>query len=241
MTAMSPTIHDELKLRRSIREFTKDPIPCGIRERLMEKAMGCRDSIVFKFVWDDESGNMFNVFRRSYGMFKNVRNYAICYTSGCDDDLIEAGYISMSLTMEAMRLGIGTCITTGSYDPSHIIPEPDSHGLKIAYVMAIGYASPKSRIINRIGFRLMHRHNMNAADLLADGTHIGSIPDNILIGIEAVASAPSAYNRHPLRFYIGDDGTFSVRSSSPLELGIAKWAYEAASGLRFPSANISPL
>ncbi len=67
----------------------------------------------------------------------------------------------------------------------------------------------------------MHRHKKSAADLLADGTHIGMIPDNILIGIEAVASAPSAYNRHPLRFYIGDDGTFSVRSSSPLELGIA--------------------
>ena len=49
------------------------------KERLMEKAMGCRDSIVFKFVWDDESGNMFNVFRRSYGMFKMyaIMPYAI--------------------------------------------------------------------------------------------------------------------------------------------------------------------
>lgn len=177
-------------------------------------------------------GELFDGFKRSYGMFVGVKNYLALIGKADDPDRQEKeGYYGERLVLEATHLGLSTCWVGTNYDRSaggRLLTE----GETLDCVVALGYAEEKRSLKERLMETSMQKNGRSKPDLMEVS---GLPPQWFLSGMEAVAKAPSARNLMPFVFR-WQNGKATVHTTRQAErvmvdLGIAKLNFEiGASG-----------
>lgn len=232
---------EQLKARHSVRAFEPRQIDRQTADELQKEVdtlnsrlpQGVRFSLIF------ENNRPFKGFRRSYGMFHNARNYLVVTISEITDpDTLfkakeEAGYYAQHFVMKCLSLGIGSCFVGGTFDPGECQLESDIKA-EIPFVVVFGYpAENKSTLIARISHSLSHLKKRMPESFLQNGDYERAcrtyprLPE----ALQAVACAPSAMNKQPVRVTVSADGqvgltVISNDRYSPIDLGIARFNFD---------------
>ena len=221
-----------IKKRCSRRKYTNRPIDSKYVQQL-------EDSIA---LYNKESGlniklvigsgaELFNGFRKSYGLFVGVRNY-IAMIGGKDlpNRMEKVGRFGEKIILEATAMRLSTCWVGTSYDKKAAATLCSANDT-LDCVIAIGYSDKKHSLKERMMEYGMHRQN-KAKKTLTEAEE--PVPEWFKQGMDAVYLAPTARNLRPFVFKY-KDGQVTASITNPTEtamidLGIAKLHFELRAG-----------
>ena len=202
-----------LQARHSVRSYSPREIPEELRRTLraevtMINTLGA--GLRFQLGFDDPAP--FEGFRRSYGLFRGVRNYlAAVVDPSIPGAMEDAGYHAEMFVLRCVQLGLGTCFVGGTFSERHVSVEKEVYE-KIPFLVAFGYPDEKETLAARISRRLAHRRRMQPRDFLlnSDGKPAGEAEFEDALKrfprleaiLEAVACAPSAMNVRQVRIQL---------------------------------------
>jgi hypothetical protein len=172
-------------------------------------------------------GELFDGFKKSYGMFVGVKNYIALIGRADDPDRMEKeGYFGERLILEATDMGLSTCWVGTNYD-KNAAGALQGSGEVLDLVIAIGYTEEKHSLKERFMENNMKKSGKDRGSLCEI---TGEAPDWFLRGMDAVERAPSARNRMPFLFR-WQDGRVTAHTTQQTErvmvdLGIAKLHFE---------------
>lgn len=228
----------ELQARHSVRSFTTDPLT----ERQVQALRSVISDINthfqglrFQLITDDTAP--FDGRMGSYGVFKNARNYiAAVVDTGVANVYEMAGYAGEMAVMKGVSAGLGTCFVGGTFDPAKI-PAQIRAGEKIYFIIPVGTPLGSERMLEKLMVSMIHRKKMTGRDFfsveksaytLKQATDLYPLLPQAL---EAVACAPSAVNKRPVRIWIDTEKDIHASlttdaSFAPCDLGIAKFNFQ---------------
>lgn len=198
--------------------------------------------IHFQLVCNDS--DPFEGFLRSYGMFRNARNYIACVAdSTYENYLVKAGYYAEQIVIAATMRGLGTCIVSGTFDSSRTKTQLRA-GWKVPFIIIIGWPEDGNNVTfaSRLAHITMKKGRPSPDSLLSPKSmqwnEISSIFPSIAKGILASACAPSAMNKHPLEFTVKTDGskptvflrTLDTGNNAQIDMGAAMFNFQAVAG-----------
>lgn len=221
-----------MKKRCSRRKYTNRPIDSKCVKELEDNiALYNRESGLNMKLVIENGGELFNGFRKSYGLFVGVRNYiAMIGGKYLPNRMEKMGRFGEKIILEATAMGLSTCWVGTSYDKktaTALCKEND----RLDCVIAIGYSDKKHSLKERMMEYGMHRQN-KSKETLKEAE--GPVPEWFLQGMDAVHLAPTARNLRPFVFKY-KDGQVSASITTPTEtamidLGIAKLHFELGAG-----------
>ena len=142
----------------------------------------------------------------SYGKVKNAPHYVAFIGDTKSPTVDEAlGYMGEGIILEATALGLNTCWVAGFFRPEKVMEHIDvSDNEAVMAVTPVGYAEEESDRIDvlRSGHDKPHRRR-DLESLIVEGSHTPK--DWMRTGLEAARLAPSAVDRQPWRFRLGED------------------------------------
>lgn len=225
-----------LNSRKSVRSYLSSPISESQRRSLRSEAtfIGSHEAgLSFRPVFGDDAP--FKGVGRSYGMFRGVENYlAVIVDPTFPNAMERAGYCAEQWVVEAVKLGLGTCFVGGTFSASHVDTFVEVYE-KIPFVVAFGHPDEKrTSFVARLASNMAHRKHRLPRDFFdGDDAAYDEACSNITWlpqALEAVACAPSALNKQPVRLkavHTEDGWTVSAHTLDPnkyaIELGIAKF------------------
>lgn len=232
-----------LKSRKSVRSFGSSPISDSVKRTLQSEATfvnSHESGLNFRAVFDNDSP--FKGIGRSYGMFRGVNNYlAVVVDTTFPHTMERAGYFAQQWIIEALKIGISTCFVGGTFSAAHVETMVEVYE-KIPFVIAFGAAEEsRTSIAAKLATAIAHRKKHIPRDFF-DGSdsEFEVATKNIKwlgTALEAVACAPSALNKQPVRIKpveTESGWTVSVHTMNPesdaIELGIAKFNVAFALG-----------
>lgn len=253
-----------LKSRHSVRSFTADPLPADIVRKIKSEITMTnthQQGMRFQLITGDDKP--FKGFARSYGMFENPLNYVAAVVDMATPNILErAGYFAEQLVIKAVSLGLGTCFVGGTFDEKMVDAQIRA-GEKILFLVVLGYAAEKPRLMTRIMTKLVAGKDMSADDFFLpkdDLDQAVAVFPDLNVGLEAIACAPSAMNRRPVRVFMRNsivsqfpgssewhgrpEICAEVDESNPknlIDLGIAKYNFNFATDTVCVWGNTSPL
>lgn len=229
---------EAINLRRSHRTYLDTPIEKEKLEMLNVLINQCNEEGDISFSLVEDGSDAFNSMRKSYGLLKGVRTIILLKGKKEDIHLKEkVGYYGEKVVLEATKLGLGTCWVGGSFDRKseavHVLDEE-----ALICVIPIGYVPEKKPLKEQLIYKLVHRKTKTIEEL-SKGTSF--MPTWFIEGMKAVQKAPSAMNAQPAIF-IYKDGLVSAfvdesKEFTLVDLGIAKYHFEAATHLVFQRGN----
>lgn len=227
---------ETLQKRHSVRSYGVASLSEKLRNTLRSEVTFINTheaGLNFQICFDDEAP--FKGFGRSYGMFRGVRNYLVAVVDPTFPEARErAGYYAEQFVVEAVKAGLGTCFVGGTFSKTHVNAQVEVYE-KIPFVVAFGVPEEtKTPLLTRVSVKFMHRSEVSPRDLF-DGNNreydaaVKDIPW-LDAALEAVALAPSALNKRPVRLrpIYTDAGVMTVTAHTignepaPVDLGIAK-------------------
>lgn len=150
-----------------------------------------------------DDSDPFAGFSRSYGMFSNVHNYLAPVIDPSFGDALEcAAFCAEEFAVRLVTLGLGSCFVSGTYSASHVNAQMEVYE-KLPFILPFGYPVEKQTILGGMLTKMIHRKKMSPGDFF-EGTDeeyadaVRRIPQ-LETALEAVACAPSAMNRRPVR------------------------------------------
>lgn len=175
--------------------------------------------LCFQLVTDEEKA--FGGAAAHYGKFENVKNYIAVVGKKGADLSEKAGYYGEKLVLIAQTLGLNTCwvaLTYSKVKNAYTV----NKGEKLLVVIAIGYGKTQGTA------RKSKTPDMvSSSDVPA--------PDWFTAGVNAALFAPTALNQQKF-FFTLSDGKVTAKAGlgfyTKLDLGIAKYHFELASGKR---------
>ena len=218
--------------RCSRRKYTAAPIEEEKAQALRRSMETCNEAsgLNMKLILGT-GGELFDGFRRSYGLFVGVRNYIALIGRTDDPDRMEKeGCYGERLVLEATHMGLSTCWVGTSYDKG-ACDKLLAPGETLDLVIAIGYTEEKHSLKERFMENNMRKSGKDRGSLCAI---TGEAPDWFLRGMDAVSKAPSARNLTPFVFR-WRDGKATAHTTQQTErvmvdLGIAKLHFEIGAG-----------
>ncbi len=182
--------------------------------------------LTFELVLDQPSA--FSSFKKSYGLFKNVKSFIVLKGLKTDSHLREkVGYHGETLVLKLTELGLGTCWVGGTFDSKDISISPNE---ELVCVITVGYIHDKPTFTETTLRKLIHRKVKPISERLT--SDVTPIPEWVIEGMEAVLLAPSAVNsQKPVFKYENGILTASVPDTYRLDLvdlGIAKRHFDIA-------------
>lgn len=226
-----------LRKRHSVRAYSPEPIAVSLVNRLKSEITFVNSheaGLNFTLCLDDNAP--FKGFSRSYGMFRNADNYIAAIIDPSFDHAEErAGYFAQQLVIECTALGLGTCFVGGTFSRRNVNARLEVYE-KVPFVVTVGNPEEeKTTFVGRLTKTMAHRKQMSPREFY-DGDEeeytraLMSFPwlDKAL---EALACAPSALNRRPVRLKMIESNGHSAiiaynvsqNQYSPVDLGIAKF------------------
>lgn len=167
----------------------------------------------------------------SYGKIKDAPAF-IAFIGNMDSPNVqeEVGYTGEGVILEATALGLNTCWVAGFFKPESVASLIEIKGNeRVLAVTPLGYARRFESLEEKLmtGFGSTHRRLPFSRLISEPGRE--NVPEWIKASIQAARLAPSAVNRQPWGFDVGDDTiTVYVRTSGPeftvskrLDCGIA--------------------
>ncbi|MBR4014619.1 MAG: nitroreductase [Anaerotignum sp.] len=221
-----------IQRRCSRRKYTASPIEEEKAEALHKSSASYNETsgLNMKLILGT-GGELFDGFKRSYGLFVGVKNYIALIGRADDPDRMEKeGYYGEKLVLEATHMGLSTCWVGTSYDKG-ACDKLLAPGETLDLVVAIGYTEEKHSLKERFMENNMRKGGKDRDSLCEIA---GEAPNWFLHGIDAVAKSPSARNLMPFVFR-WQDGKVSAHTTQQAErvmvdLGIAKLHFEIGAG-----------
>lgn len=220
------TLQEAIRARHSVRHYISRPIGQDILQTLDEEINRCNreGQLHIQLVCNEPKG--FGGLL-AYGSFSGVENYLVMAGRKADDLDERIGYYGERLVLLAQQLGLSTCWAGLSYRKVKGACTLGGNE-KIAAMIALGYGAD--------GGREMKKKSVEALSNAGDAT-----PDWFRRGMESVRLAPSAVNQQKYHFeYLAPQGNalprvkarkgFSVVGYTQMDLGIAKFHFEAGAG-----------
>lgn len=219
-------IEEAIKARHSIRNYKHQPLTEEMIEVFQQNIGGCnkQGNLHIQLVLNERkafTGIM------SYGVFSGVENYFVMAGKKSADLDERIGYYGERLVLLAQTLGLNTCWVGLSYRKvsNAFKIEKDE---KLACVIALGYGEDKYR-----------KHKIKSREEVSNASEL--TPKWFNKGIEAALLAPTAVNQQKFFFELLNEKkegkavvkastTFSMIGYTKMDLGIAKYHFEAAAG-----------
>ena len=205
---------ETMKERHSVRQYKDQPIEAAKRAEIdaMITAANAESGLEIQAFYDEPK--CFDSFMAHYGKFVNVKNYIALV--GAKDEQEKAGYYGERIVLKCQELGLNTCWVAMTHGKSQAVIKK---GKKLLIIISLGYGETqgiphKSKPVGELCRTDEDSEWFNA-------------------GMEAVCLAPTAMNQQKFLFELRN-GTVTAKSLggfySKIDLGIAKYHFEAASG-----------
>ena len=214
------TIMEAIDARHSVRAYLEKPIEQEVRDQLDAFVDECnRESGLHITVrYDDPTG--FDARLAHYGSFRNVNNYIVLAGKKVKDFDFICGYYGEKIVLKAQQLGLNTCwaaLTFNKKRVREIVPD----GETLCMVIALGYGETQG-----------HPHKGKSLHDVIDVK--GGMPEWFVEGVESALKAPTAVNQQKFVFSLdGDEPSVRTKGMGAcirVDLGIAAWHFEAATG-----------
>ncbi|MCM1152866.1 MAG: nitroreductase family protein [Muribaculum sp.] len=230
---------EEIQERHSVRSFREIPLKRSDVDTLKAELtmINTHESgLIFRLFTDNT--DPFGHFNKSYGFFRNARNYIAVIIDRNYTDVIErAGYCAEQVVLKATSMGIGSCFVGGTYDRNSI-DTPIRAGQEILFIIVIGYPDTieAERPLARLAMKIAHRKKMDYESFYVEreGWPVEKALKEfkwLKDGLMAVACAPSSLNKRPVRIWVGQTtenkpivriGIPEIKERQYIDLGIAK-------------------
>lgn len=207
-------ILETMRSRHSVRQYKTQAIEEEKRAALnaLIAEINQESGLSIQIFYDEPK--CFDSFMAHYGKFSNVANYIAIV--GGKNDQEKAGYYGEKIVLKCQEMGLNTCWVAMTHGKSQA---KIKRGQKQLILISLGYGettgvSHKSKSLEELGY----------ADAATDW---------FKVGMEAASLAPTAMNQQKFVFELKGD-TVTAKSLggfySQIDLGIAKYHFEAASG-----------
>lgn len=229
---------DYLARRKSVRSFKDRPLSeQEIKTLNAEITMATTIEPCIRFQLITNDSNPFESFFKSYGLFKNAKNYVACVVDmSYPNAMVKAGYYAEQIALQVVKMGLGSCFVGGSFDSSKVKAQMRV-SWKLPFLLLVGEPSEsKQSTTGKLISKLTHRKNKDIKDFLDGDEHY---KENLLTeypwlltGLQAIACAPSAMNKKPVKIKIYKDNNESkIEAYAPdnalVDLGAALWNWQA--------------
>lgn len=203
-----------MKERHSVRQYKNQAIELAKREAInaLINDVNAKSKLSIQAFYDEPK--CFNSFMAHYGKFENVENYIAIV--GNKNEQEKAGYYGEKIVLKCQELGLNTCWVGMTHGKSKA---EIKRGQKLLVIISLGYGETqgvphKSKSIAELG----------KADQSTEW--FGR-------GMEEVSLAPTAVNQQKFLFEL-KNGNVTAKNLggfySNMDLGIAKYHFEAATG-----------
>ncbi len=233
MTALPLSWHDAITVRCSRRSYDKSrPIEKDAREKLQQVCSEFRPypSARVEFVSEPPD----DIFYRALGFYGNIKNARafLAFIGDMSDGNVQEkmGYTGEGIILEATSLGLGTCWVALTYrSKSALSMLKLKDGEKLLAVSPVGYTTEAWTFGENVFSAFGANRRRKPLAGMVSGLDSSHRPEWAEKAVEAARLAPSATNRQPWSFCIGDDSiTVSISGSGPqynvskrLDCGIA--------------------
>lgn len=233
----------ELLQRKSIRSYTLESVSESTIKTLKSEATYINTheaGLNFNVCQDNESA--FKGLIKSYGMFKNVRNYLAAIIDPTFPYAEErAGFFAQQWLMMAQSMGLGTCFVGATFSKKDVQVRMEVYE-KLAFVVSFGYSDERhTSVLAKFTSTLLHSHAKNPRDFFnGDETEYEYAREHLPwldTALLAVSCAPSSMNKQPVRLkFDKNNGVGTIRaftidpSKYKIELGISKFNISYAVG-----------
>lgn len=241
-------ILEAIRLRRSVRTFSGEPLDEPMRRRLLEYAAAVKDPFGGKFSVRLKKFDLKNGYRPStYGMIRGAEDYFMIAMADDEASALAVGFCFEKVVLEACRLGLGTCWIAATFRGSDFADAgPWPEGEKLRIVCPVGIPARKSLMERIARLSVGSRNRKPFKDLFfTDGFRSPLSPDSRFgQSLEMVRLAPSSTNSQPWRALVdGDTVHFYYRPLGPLSLidcGIALSHFHASESLLTVGSGPAP-
>lgn len=228
-----------LKSRHSVRGYLDKPLSEDVKDKLRAEVTMINTheaGLNFQLCFDDNEP--FAGFNRSYGMFKNARNYLAAVIDSTFPHAEErAGYFAEQFVMECVKLGLGSCFVSGTYSPRHVNVNMEVYE-KLPFIVVFGLKGDRESRMAGFMSKLVHRggEDDNPRDFFqgsdSEYKEAKRLYPKLDDGLQGVACAPSAMNARGVRITLEDGRLKAVfaKGHNLTDMGIAVYNFEAASG-----------
>ncbi len=221
-----------MKKRCSRRRYINRPMDPKCVKQLEDSIALCsRESGLNIKLVIGKGGELFNGFRKSYGLFVGVQNYiAMIGSKDLPDRMEKVGRFGEKIILEATARGLSTCWVGTSYDKKAATTLCGANDI-LDCVIAIGHSDEKHSLKERMMEYGMHRHDKTKESLSESEA---PVPEWFRLGMDAVYLAPTARNLRPFIFkYKNGQAAASITKpteTAMIDLGIAKLHFELGAG-----------
>lgn len=210
-------IHEAIKSRHSVRNFTDRKIDSQVADSLREAIDICNEESGLNFQLCLNEPKAFGSWLFHYGRFNNCRNYlALVGPKGIDE---RYGYYGEKVVLKAQQLGLNSCWVGLTYNKFRV-PCLINEGESIRLVIALGYGVTQGK-------------PRKSKDIRGLCDVEGDLPSWFRKGMEAAQLAPTAINQQ--KFIISLKGNTVIAKALPViyskvDLGIVKYHFEIGAG-----------
>jgi len=214
-------IKQAIKERHSVRQYKEIPVQAEAKAKLeaVVKECNAESGLNIQLICDDP--DCFNTFMAHYGRFKNANNYIALIGKKAEAKLDElCGYYGQKIVLAAQMLGLNTCWVAGTFGRGKCKAVVQSDE-KLVCVISLGY-----------GVNAGVPHKSKPEEKLCDVPE-AERPDWFKAGLEAAILAPTAINQQKFLVSLVEGEPVITAKKGPMtkiDLGIAKYNFEAASG-----------
>lgn len=207
-------ILEMMKSRHSVRQYKTQVIEEAKRAELNAyiEELNKESSLSIQIFYDEPK--CFDSFMAHYGKFVNVTNYIAII--GNKNDQEKAGYYGEKLVLRCQEMGLNTCWVAMTHGKSQA---KIKKGQKQLILISLGYGETQGVA-----------HKSKSLDVLG---HADQDVEWFKVGMEAASLAPTAMNQQKFVFELKNDIVTAKSLGgfySQIDLGIAKYHFEAATG-----------
>lgn len=203
-----------MKDRHSVRQYKNRAIEEARRAELNAyiEAVNKESNLSIQIFYDEPK--CFDSFMAHYGKFVNVTNYIAIV--GNKNDQEKAGYYGEKIVLKCQEMGLNTCWVAMTHGKSQAKVKK---GQKQLILISLGYGETQGVA-----------HKSKPLDVLG---HADKDTEWFKVGMEAASLAPTAMNQQKFFFELRNDVVTAKSLGgfySGIDLGIAKYHFEAATG-----------
>lgn len=191
-------------------------------------------SLTMEFL--EDGSEAFSSFKKSYGLFNNVKSLILMKGDIKDKNLKEKiGYYGEELVLHLTNLSIGTCWVGGTFDKNKLKIENTEELICVIVIGKVKAETIKEKMIRKA----MSNKRKSIKERLISDTE--TIPKWLTEGLKAVTLAPSARNSQKVMFEYKNSIVFAKVPNDYefdlVDLGIAKKHFELAANGKFEFGN----
>ncbi|HEC34184.1 MAG TPA: hypothetical protein ENI37_05645 [Chloroflexi bacterium] len=229
-------IRTAIRSRRSTRRYVGRPVAGGVLEHLLAFAAAVdhlsRPGVRVALVSGRERvARILTRYAGIYGLVQGVPHLLMgLLPQDTDQARLDLGYVLEQVVLEATRQGLATCWMTGSYHRDRAVGEVEmNRGEVLGAVVAVGHPrrDPLARVHDGVVRRLVSAHRRRPLEELVfsgrwgEPWSLAGAELTLAEVLECARRAPSACNRQPWRFVVGEGELhLALIEPAPIDAGI---------------------